>query len=277
LLKFAPDDAALGRPFSGTVLVSSETQARALVARRAAPTPAPLAAVISCEVGDLRDGVEPGGARALAEAILKAGLPIAGISANLGCLAGRLPDPRAYGAFLECRAEVAAAVGDPGYCALGGTVVWEDLVAGRIPEAVDRIRLGEAVFLGNNLSLGRPVPGMERDAFVLRSQVLEVREKERCEEGAYGLDAFGRPAAGAACGARLRAVLDFGELSASFRHLECLRPGCRLVASTHDLSVLEAEEGAELPREGEWVEFSPGYNALAHAVISPDLLVEFAE
>jgi predicted amino acid racemase len=233
-------------------------------------------AVVTVELGDLREGVTEEEFPSFLDALAECGVKVYGLAANLGCLSGRLLDAEALASLARMRGvadERLRRSGTP--VSIGGTVAWGALASGALDGAVDELRLGEAVFFGNDMSHRERLEGFEYGAFVLSSRVLEVREKAPLVHGTYGYDAFGLPARASDVGARLRAVLDFGEAIASWKALECAIPGARLVGATHEYTVLDVTDAAVPVREGDEVDFVASYNAAAHAFSSQDVKVQF--
>lgn len=228
--------------------------------------------LVSVESGDLREGV--------AEAELPAflgrlsptarGPRIEGFAANYGCLRGFVPTHEDTLRLREACDKAAAKVGlDRAILSLGGTTIYDLLADGSLDGIADQIRMGEAIFFGYNMSLGKKIPGLHDDALILTGEVIESRDKTVPDDEAIGYNAFGHKTERPPSGIRRRAVLNFGERAAPTRSLEPLLPGARFAGATHDYAVLDVTDCDTPPRAGDVVSFRTNYCSAAQAMLSP--------
>jgi len=227
---------------------------------------------VSVEAGDMRDGVTaeelPG---FVAKAASGGQAPrIVGFAANYGCLSGFVPVLEDLARLRELCDRAARRAGLVDYgLSMGGTTIFDMIADGSLDGIADQVRIGEAIFFGYNMSLGKRIPGLHSDALVLTGEAIEVKEKLVSPREAEGLNAFGEKAKPQAPGYRKRVILNFGELAAPIKGLEALAPGAFFVGATHDYAVLDVTDCANPPRPGDAVHFRTNYNSAAQAMLSP--------
>jgi predicted amino acid racemase len=231
-----------------------------------------IGAFIAVEGGDLREGATWEELPELADraAALRGGPRVAGFAANYGCLRGFVPDRGDILRFRELCTRSAARAGLRDYhVSLGGTTVFDMLADGSLDGLADQIRIGEAIYFGYNMCLGKRISGLHDDALILTGEVIEAKEKLVTEGEPRGRNAFGHLAYPTRPGTRRRAILNFGELAAPTRSLEPLLKGAFFDGATHDYTVLDITDCEDPPRPGDPVSFRTNYNSAAQAMLSP--------
>ena len=119
----------------------------------------------------------------------------------------------------------------------GASNVFELVLDGSLPEAVNHVRLGTAPLLGLFSSHGpRSIDDWERDTFVLEAEVIEVKTS------------------------RPEAILALGRLDAPMEHLYPCNPGLAVVRSSSDHLVVRFADALAV---GDCVRFRLGYGALS--------------
>jgi hypothetical protein len=117
------------------------------------------------ELGDLREGILPGGLVAFYQSVFQ--LPhieVLGIGTNLGCLAGVPPSADQlmqlvlYRELLELKFTKSPFHSFP----RGRAPCWPLLLEGQVPRGGEPFRVGEALFLGTDLLHGGALPGIPR-------------------------------------------------------------------------------------------------------------------
>ncbi len=269
LLRTSLDDIAAGLDHCDYVFIS---ELRLLSALQDTPRGREVGVYVSVEAGDLREGViaEELAAFLSAARRIGSGPRIVGFAANYGCLRGFVPSAADIRRFREGCDAAASAAGLGEYTvSVGGTTVYELLEAGELDGAVDQIRIGEALYFGYNMSLGKRICGLHDDALVLTGEVIEVKDKYVDGKEGRGFNAFGHKTETLERGVRRRAVLNFGELAAPSRSLDPLVPGAFFSGATHDYSVLDVTDCERTVRVGDRLDFRTNYNSAAQAILSP--------
>ena len=135
--------------------------------------------IIMVELGDLREGILPGGLVKFYEEIFELpNINLLGIGANLGCLAGAVPTVDQlmqlilYRELLELKFQKKLPL-----ISAGTTAVLPLYLDDLLPKAINHFRVGEALFLGADLIHGGTLPEMRDDAVILETEISEIKEK----------------------------------------------------------------------------------------------------
>ena len=135
--------------------------------------------IIMIELGDLREGILPGSLIKFYERVFHMpNIEVLGIGANLGCLAGAVPNMdqlmqlALYRELLELKFKHKIS-----RISAGSTVVLPMLLEGLVPKAVNHFRIGEALFLGTDLIHGGTLRGLRDDVIVVEAEIAEIKEK----------------------------------------------------------------------------------------------------
>ncbi|MDR3356229.1 MAG: hypothetical protein LBO04_03475 [Spirochaetaceae bacterium] len=223
--------------------------------------------VLVAEAGDLRDGFYVEDIPAVAERHRAAG--ICGLSANFGCLSGKMPDAATVRELAACAAALPPGGNAAPTVSVGGTVAYPLLKSGALSGAVTELRMGEGIFFGYDSSSGLPLEGFGRDAFTLYGEIVEIREKQIAPVKDAGHTATGGEAAPRKTGRRLCAVLDFGLLGASMYDIAPLEPGVELAGQTYDFTIADITESRVPHRTGGLIPFRAIYASAARAFLNP--------
>ncbi|MCA9726666.1 MAG: alanine racemase, partial [Candidatus Eisenbacteria bacterium] len=134
--------------------------------------------VVMIELGDLREGILPGGLVGFYEEILRLEhVEVIGIGANLGCISGTVPyvdqftQLSLYRELLELKFGKKLPVISAGSSAVLPLMLERDL-----PRAINHFRIGEALFLGTDLIHGGTLAGLRSDAVQLDAEIVEIKQ-----------------------------------------------------------------------------------------------------
>ena len=270
LLKLGLNDARYGELDCEYIYTSSIEVIRALSQRDDGKN---YRVYLALELGDLREGILPEELPDFTYDVLSLpNITIAGLSANFGCLMGRLPDREVSVVLGKAVDSVRKKTGFKfDVVSFGGTAVYPALLYGTLPKQVNQVRIGEAIFFGYNLCAKESITDLIEDAFIFSGEILEMRTKYVDNKGKRGYNAFGEEIKITDTGYRLRAVLDFGELGAPSKGMVPVDPGVRVSGSTHDYTVVDIQESENKYCVGDTVDFVLNYCSAAQAYISPQI------
>jgi predicted amino acid racemase len=248
------------------IFVSDETL---LAAVESLPESLRPETVLVAEAGDLRDGFYMEDIPAVAARYRNA--RICGLSANLGCLSGKMPDAATVRKLAGCAAALPQDRNRnvPPTVSVGGTVVYKLLESGALTGAATELRMGEGIFFGYDSSSALTLEGFGRGAFTLYGEIVEIREKMIAPVKNAGHTAFGGVAAPRKSGRRRCAVLDFGLLGASMYDIKPLDGGVETAGQTYDFTVADITESGENYRTGGFIPFRVMYAAAARLFLNP--------
>jgi predicted amino acid racemase len=225
--------------------------------------------IIMIEIGDLREGILPGHLVEFYEQVFDLGnIDVLGIGANLGCLAGAVPNVDQmmqlilYRELLELKFRRRLPM-----VSAGSTVVLPMLLRGEVPAEINHFRIGEAVFLGTDLVGGGTLEGLRDDALTLEAEVLEIKEKSLNQpvEAAVSIRPFEfeEEEASEEPGQRgYRAVVGIGQLDTDIGGLTPLDSRYRISGASSDLTVLNIGDDPAGLEVGGTVRFRMGYSSL---------------
>jgi arginase family enzyme len=143
------------------------------------------------------------------------------------------------------------------------------LLAGKMPSGINNLRIGEAILQGGrDTFLEAPWEELERDAFLLSGELLEVKLKPSMPIGRMGLDAFGSRPVFEDRGVRLRGIVNIGREDVVVEGLEPTQPGVAVLGASSDHLVLDLSGAEAAPRVGDRLSFRMSYGALLAAMTS---------
>lgn len=149
--------------------------------------------LVMVDLGDLREGVLPQYLDGfMHQAAALPGIRIKGLGANLTCFGGVVPSRENMGRLVQQARETEEAFGLKLEWISGGNSSALKLIASdSMPSEVNHARIGEAILLGCETTHREPWPDTHQDAFVLKAEVVEAKEKPSQPKGELAEDAFG--------------------------------------------------------------------------------------
>ncbi len=234
--------------------------------------------ILMVEAGDLREGVMPedvlGTVRRILEIKTKR-LKFRGLGANFGCCSGTFPDSRNLNTLQELALDIEKRLGyEIRTVSVGGTVLLDWLKNNAPPSKINQLRVGEAILVGNNQTTNEKIDYLHSDAFTLKGEILELKEKPSAPTGRQGLDAFGRAPVFIDRGIRKRAILNFGVLDTEPAGLIPRAKNIEIINSNSDYTIVDVTDCDPPLRKGEILEFDLNYGAMARAFISPNVDIQ---
>jgi len=237
--------------------------------------------IIMVELGDLREGVLPGGLTRFFEAVHKLpNIETVGIGAQVGCLSGIAPDRDQLDQLLlyrellelkfDCRLPLISA---------GSSIFLPALRDGIVPTAVNHYRIGEALLLGTDLLHGGVLEGFRDDAFTIEAEVVEVREKSLVPSGTQVdsapfdalVDGAGdtHPSPGPQRG--YRALVALGQLDIEVSGLSPATDGFEIAGASSDITAVNLGDDRGDLHLGDAIAFRPDYGALVRIMNNPSV------
>ena len=227
--------------------------------------------VLMVDLGDLREGIWPDDLFPTVDKVLA--LPnvrIAGLGTNLTCFGAILPTEENLGALLAHARELERRFGLKLRMISGGnSSSLPLLLAGKMPPGINHLRIGEAILQGGrDTFLDRPWSALDRDAFQLTGELLEVKVKPSVPIGTVGLDAFGQKPVFEDKGDRLRGIVNLGREDVVVEGLTPIERGIAVLGASSDHLVLDLTGAKSMPKVGSLISFTMNYGALLAAMTS---------
>ncbi|MBE6970207.1 MAG: alanine/ornithine racemase family PLP-dependent enzyme [Ruminococcaceae bacterium] len=231
--------------------------------------------ILMIDLGDLREGIY----YELGDEIMEAartvvehpGLELYGVGTNLTCYGSIMPDETNMGNLVAIAEWLRKELGVPAPIVSGGNSSSVGLMKeGRMPEGVNQLRLGESILLGTDTAIGTKFPELRDDAFILETQLVELKEKPSKPVGVTSVNAFGERVTYVDKGPMRRGILAIGRQDVNLDGLTPLDPRISIVggSSDHLIVDLTKADGYEL---GDVVRFKLSYGALLAAYTSPNV------
>lgn len=226
--------------------------------------------ILMVELGDLREGVLPKDILEIGRFILKQDhLDWSGIGTNLACYSGVLPTREKMERLLKIKNSILSELGHNLLLISGGNTSTLSLMLNDdMPEGINQLRLGEALFLGKDSTiLGTSIPGMHDDIFTLEVEIIEVKVKPSCPEGKTGIDAFGRTPTFTDIGPHSRAIAAIGRQDIPIEGLIPIDENIQILGGSSDHMLLNVQNSPV--KVGDILSFHINYPTLLQAMTSP--------
>ncbi|WP_439617486.1 alanine racemase [Shinella sp.] len=227
--------------------------------------------ILMIDLGDLREGIWPSDLIPTVEAVLELpGVRIAGVGTNLTRFGAIIPTRENLTQLVAHAYKVESITGRPlDWVSGGNSSSLPLLLAGGMPAGVNNLRIGEAILQGGrDTFLTDPWDALDRDAFELTGELLEVKTKPSMPIGLSGIDAFGNVPVFIDEGDRLRGIANIGREDVIAEGLIPTRPGVRVLGASSDHLVLDLTEAEPPLAVGENVSFRMNYGALLTVMTS---------
>lgn len=220
--------------------------------------------ILMVDLGDLREGVLPENLMAFVKEVLSLdGIEIAGLGVNLTCYGGVMPDAANLGQLVALAKEIEETYDLKLEWISGGNSSSLYLFEkGEMPEAVNLLRLGEAVVLGRETAYGDVIEGTYTDVFTLEAEIIELKEKDSMPKGTIGMDAFGNHPTFEDKGRMLRAILAIGKQDVNPSALIPQDKRIEVIGASSDHLIMDFTNAAGDYKVGDVICFNVEYGAL---------------
>jgi predicted amino acid racemase len=228
------------------------------------------AIVAMVDLGDLREGMLPATLPAFLELVNAMDhVDIAGIGVNLTCYGAIMPDEDNMGRLAELAEQSVKQLGRPLLVSGGNSGSITMAVSGRMPAAIDTLRVGETILLGVDTLTREPTLGLHLDAFTVSAPVIECLMKPSLPWGTIAQDAYGNVPSFTDRGERRRAICAIGRQDAPAEGLTPVDPRVEVLGASSDHLILDVHDLERPPALGEAITFVPNYGAALALFTSP--------
>lgn len=230
--------------------------------------------ILMIELGDLREGALPKDIIEIGRFILKQDhIDWCGIGTNLTCYGGVLPTKEKMTSLLKIKDSILVELGhDLSVISGGNSSTLSLMFKGDMPEGINQLRLGEALFLGRETTLGTCITGMHSDIFTIEAEVIEVKTKHSIPEGEIGADAFGKKPIFKDVGLHSRAIAAIGRQDIPIEGLIPIDENIQILGGSSDHMILDVQSSQV--KVGDILRFNINYPALLQAMTSPYIETE---
>ncbi len=226
--------------------------------------------ILMIDLGDLREGVLEKDVLEISKEIIKLpNIKFIGVGTNLTCYGGVIPDEVNLGKLITIRNQIEEKLNIKLPVVSGGNSSSLYMVMNRtIPEGINNLRLGESVVLGRETAYGRDIPGMFRDVFTLKGEIIEIKNKPSMPIGNIGMDAFGEIPTFEDRGIIKRAIISMGRQDIKIDGITPRDKGISILGGSSDHLLLDVTASKEEYKVGDIVPFDVDYGALLSAMTS---------
>lgn len=234
--------------------------------------------ILMMDLGDLREGVvDQEEFLNLALYVEKElnNLRLYGIGTNLGCYGSVKPTEDNLGKLCDVAEKIESLIGRELDVISGGatsslTLIWD----GKIPSKINNLRIGEGILVAKDLDdfWKYDMSMLHQDSFILKAQIVEVKDKPSHPIGEIFIDAFGNTPTYEDRGERRRALLAIGKQD--FVSVDTLIPkdkNIEVIGASSDHLIIDIENCQTNYKIGDIIEFNIYYPHLLYLSGSKDV------
>ncbi len=232
--------------------------------------------ILMLDLGDLREGIWPDDLMTAARKVLELpGIHLRGLGTNLTCYGGVLPTQENMKTLALFANRIEEELNISLEIVSGGNSSSLDLVSrGQMPKRINQLRIGEAIMLGRETAFGKRWPGTSPDAFILKAELIEVKEKPSVPKGKTGMDAFGKKPVFTDRGLRKRGILNIGREDVAIEGLAPVIQGVSILGASSDHLLVDITDSKKELKLGSEVGFVMDYGALLAGMTSSYVIKE---
>jgi len=227
--------------------------------------------ILMYELGDLREGSN---AKEIDELVKKclnlSNIELYGIGTNLSCYGSIMPSKENMNELSELVINIENKFNIKFKVVSGGnSTSFEMLKKGMLPKNINNLRMGESVFLGNIPCIEKPIEEFCKDNFILKAQIVEIKEKPSIPRGNMGLsNSFGETPSFVDKGIRKRALISLGKQDINIKGLTPIDNTIEILDGSSDYIILDITESQNTYSVGDEVAFNIDYSVLLGAMSS---------
>lgn len=229
--------------------------------------------IIMIEMGELREGVLRDDLLSFYERVFKLpNIEVIGLGTNLTCMYGVLPSHDKLIQLCLYEQLIEAKFNREIPFVSGGSSVTLPLInQNLLPRGINHFRIGESLFLGNDVYNNGVLEGMEGNVFQLFAEIIELTEKPKVPMGDLGANMTGEVMDfqdQAQNDHSFRAIIDLGLLDIDQDHIQLKNKDLKVVGASSDMLVVDLGENESGLQVGDVLEFSLDYMGILRVMNS---------
>ncbi len=176
--------------------------------------------MLMIELDDKREGIAPKDVPHFFGEVLKKypRIKIKGLATNARCISRKKPRLDSIENLLKIKKTIALKYNYMVPVISGGnSSAWNYIENDSMPAGVSEVRIGEAIFIGNETSEYKKIKGAFDDSFILEAEIIEIKRKK---------------------GLPFKIIIALGCQDVPFRHLKVQSPCYEIIAQSSDHTVL---------------------------------------
>ena len=206
--------------------------------------------IIMVETDDRREGLLPEEVIPFCRFIKEScpGVEIWGLGTNARCISQKRPTRTSQELLISLRDRIKKELSIYIPVISGGnSSIWNQIENGIIPADVNQVRIGEAILFGHETSGYRQISGTSTDAFLLESEVIEIKKKN---QKVYKL------------------ITALGLQDVNYRNIFCKNQNLKVIDQSSDHTVFKVNGNLEF-KVGSILSFQLNYFGLLSCMTSP--------
>lgn len=221
--------------------------------------------ILMVDLGDLREGIfDVDELLETVEITLSLdNIDLIGIGTNLTCYGGVLPEENNLQQLLDLKQIIRKKYKFNLRIISGGNSSSIHLVQNqKMPSGINQLRLGESIILGRETAFGQSITNTYQDAIILKSEIIEIKNKPSVPIGTIGMNAFGRKPTFIDKGIRRRAICAIGKQDVNPDELILEDDKIEIIGSSSDHLILDVTESNEKYAVGSIITFRLKYGSV---------------
>ncbi|WP_290770533.1 alanine/ornithine racemase family PLP-dependent enzyme [Anaerofustis sp.] len=229
------------------------------------------------DVGDLREGYfEKDDIINNAKKIKKlSNIEIKGIATNLTCYGGVLPDKKNLSHLVSINSALEKELDMKLNIVSGGNSTSYTLFRENNPvEGITNIRVGDTIYFGRDCTYRTHIDGMYKDAFTLKAEIIEIKDKPSVPIGKRGFSALNSKPEFKDEGIRKRAILSVGKQDIDLDMFP-LDENTKILGGSSDHLIIDITDSSRNYKIGDTFELYMYYTSVLRAFTSKYVVKEF--
>lgn len=220
--------------------------------------------ILMVDLGDLREGILPCDVYDVAAKVLELkGVKLSGVGVNLTCYGAVIPDDNNLGELCSIAKNIEEKFGiELEYVSGGNSSSVYKLFDKSLPSKINMLRIGEFLYYGAESSYGKTPSDMFNYPVTLRTQIVELKEKDSLPKGEIGVNAFGEKVTFEDKGKMLRAIVAIGRQDVVLDNLTPVDKSIELVGQSSDHTIIDLTHTKSDLKVGDIVEFELSYSSV---------------
>jgi len=222
------------------------------------------------DLGDLREGIfyKDSYINEIEKVISLENIVFKGIGTNLTCYGGVVPSRKILNRLVEIKYNIENAFHISLDIISGGnssSVYLYD--KGEMPNEVNSLRIGEAIFFGKETSYSTDIKGLYQTVFTLEAEIIECKIKPSYPDGEMSINSFGEKVDIEDKGIMKRAILAIGKQDVILDNIKPIDESISVIGGSSDHLIVDITDTDY--KLGDIIEFQVNYPGLLHLMNSP--------
>ena len=229
--------------------------------------------LLMIDLGDLREGIffrnEEEIHSTVEEILQLKNIDLFGLGVNLTCYGAVIPKRDNLSVLVEIAEKIEHKYNIKLNMISGGNSSSVYLIDKKeLPEGINNLRVGEAFLLGGETAYSQMLEGFYDDAFTLKAEIIELKEKQSIPIGETGVDAFGNKPVYEDRGVIKRAIIAVGRQDVDPDNLHPIDSKIDILGASSDHLILDTSKSDRQYNVGDIVNFKLSYSSLLRATTS---------